>query len=174
MDFEEERSGSYYAILGVRRNSSAAEIRRAYHKLAMRWHPDRWIARSPSLLGEAKVRFQQIQEAYAVLSDQRKRSTYDAGLYNPDEDENDNNGFSEFLQEMLSLMANVRSENKVYSLEELEQMLREMAQGFTSQSQSTQQWSDQYTDRTLEDSRDSKRTRWSSSHVHVSGLGMCR
>lgn len=50
------------------------------------WHPDRWTKR-PSLLSEAKRKFQQIQEAYSVLSDQRQRTLYDAGLYDPDEED---------------------------------------------------------------------------------------
>lgn len=55
---------SYYEILGVAVDSSAEQIRRAYHKLAMRWHPDRWT-KDPVKSGEAKRRFQQIQEAYS-------------------------------------------------------------------------------------------------------------
>lgn len=79
---------SYYSILGVNSECSGEEIRRAYRKLAMQWHPDRWT-RNPCLLGEAKRRFQQIQEAYSVLSDQRKRTMYDAGLYDPDDDQDE-------------------------------------------------------------------------------------
>ncbi|XP_057948520.1 uncharacterized protein LOC131144128 [Malania oleifera] len=124
---------SYYSVLGVDMNSSEEDIRRAYRKLAMQWHPDRWT-RTPSLLGEAKRKFQQIQEAYSVLSDQRKRTMYDAGLYDPDDEEDE--GFSDFLQEMLSLMAEVRREDKSYSTEELQGMLMEMmAQGYD-----TPQW----------------------------------
>ena len=81
-------SSSYYSVLGVDSESSMEEIKRAYRKLAKRYHPDRWT-RSPSLLGEAKRRFQEIQEAYSVLSDQRKRTMYDAGLYDPDEEEDE-------------------------------------------------------------------------------------
>lgn len=55
---------SYYEILGVAVDSSTEQIRRAYHKLAMRWHPDRWT-KDPIRSGEAKRRFQQIQEAYS-------------------------------------------------------------------------------------------------------------
>lgn len=55
---------TYYEILGVAVDSSAEQIRRAYHKLAMRWHPDRWT-KDPFRSGEAKRRFQQIQEAYS-------------------------------------------------------------------------------------------------------------
>ncbi|ESQ28103.1 hypothetical protein EUTSA_v10019285mg [Eutrema salsugineum] len=77
---------SYYEILGVAVDSSAEKIRRAYHKLAMKWHPDRWT-KDPLRSVEAKRRFQQIQEAYSVLSDQRKRSMYDVGLYDTEEDE---------------------------------------------------------------------------------------
>uniref|UniRef100_A0A7N1A153 J domain-containing protein n=1 Tax=Kalanchoe fedtschenkoi TaxID=63787 RepID=A0A7N1A153_KALFE len=106
MDFG-RRSASYYEILGVGFDSSAEEIRRAYRKLAMRWHPDKW-ARNPSLLGEAKLRFQQIQEAYSVLSDQSKRTLYDAGMYDPEEEEQE--GFSDFVQEMVTLMAKVKRE----------------------------------------------------------------
>lgn len=111
---------------------------RLFAVFVQQWHPDRWI-KTPSLLGEAKRRFQQIQEAYsgrltstvlvinppfffllcakgrqrfivswlctfygsvlrvvltsyfveAVLSDQQKRTLYDAGLYNPEDDEDE-------------------------------------------------------------------------------------
>lgn len=59
-----QTSQSYYEILGISVDSSADQIRRAYHKLAMRWHPDRWT-KDPFRSGEAKQRFQQIQEAYS-------------------------------------------------------------------------------------------------------------
>ena len=55
---------SYYAILGIRKDASFSDIRSAYHKLAMKWHPDR-SAKNPGVAGEAKRRFQQIQEAYS-------------------------------------------------------------------------------------------------------------
>ncbi|CAJ2650230.1 unnamed protein product [Trifolium pratense] len=98
----------YYNILGVSSDSSIDEIRRAYRKLAMQWHPDRWT-RTPSLLSEAKCNFQKIQEAYSVLSDPKKRTMYDAGLYDPNGEED---------------------EEKVYGLEELQGMFMEMAEGF--------------------------------------------
>ncbi|XP_050373258.1 uncharacterized protein LOC126790923 [Argentina anserina] len=122
-------SASYYSVLGVDSESSTDEIKSAYRKLAMRYHPDRWT-RSPSLLGEAKRRFQEIQEAYSVLSDQRKRTMYDAGLYDPDEEEDE--GLCDFLQELVSLMAESRREKKSYSMEDLQAMFLEMAQGFES------------------------------------------
>ncbi|KAK4261711.1 hypothetical protein QN277_004670 [Acacia crassicarpa] len=117
-------SSSYYTILGVDSDSSLEEIRRAYRRLAMQWHPDRW-ARTPSLLGEAKRKFQQIQEAYSVLSDESKRTMYDAGLYDPQEEEDE--GLYEFVQE---LKTQVSKEEREYSIEELQSMLMEMAQGF--------------------------------------------
>ncbi|CDP00760.1 unnamed protein product [Coffea canephora] len=129
-------SSSYYGILGVPTNASDEEIRRAYRKLAMQWHPDKWT-RTPSLLGEAKRKFQQIQEAYSVLSDQKRRIMYDTGLYDPAEEEEDEaSGFADFLQEMASLVDNVRKEDKVHSLEELQRAFWEMAQSFE-----TPEWS---------------------------------
>ncbi|KAL8249784.1 hypothetical protein R6Q59_006652 [Mikania micrantha] len=100
---------SYYSILGVSIDSSGEEIRRAYRKLAMQWHPDKWT-KNPSFLGKAKRKFQQIQEAYSVLSDQKKRSIYDVGMYDPYEEEDE--GFADFMQEMSSLMKNVKKEEK--------------------------------------------------------------
>ncbi|EPS67312.1 hypothetical protein M569_07463, partial [Genlisea aurea] len=94
---------SYYDVLGVNSNSSDDEIRRAYRKLAMQWHPDKW-SKNPSRLVDAKQKFQQIQEAYSVLSDKTKRSLYDAGLYDPHDEQQFIQEFSEFVEEMVTLM----------------------------------------------------------------------
>ncbi|GFP90840.1 Dnaj homolog subfamily b member 8 [Phtheirospermum japonicum] len=119
----------YYGVLGVELCSSDDEIRHAYRKMAMQWHPDKWT-RSPSLLDEAKEKFQQIQEAYSVLSDRTKRTMYDAGMFDADDEEDEPEGFSDFLQEMESLVDDVRRKEKSYSFGELQSMFRDMAQGF--------------------------------------------
>ncbi|GAV62029.1 DnaJ domain-containing protein [Cephalotus follicularis] len=130
MEAADQQSPSYYSILGVSADSSDEVIRRAYRRLAMQWHPDKWT-RTPSRLGQAKRKFQQIQEAYSVLSDEGKRRMYDAGLYDPNDDD-EVEGFSDFVQEMVSLMAQTRREDKSYSIEELQSMLTEIAQGCES------------------------------------------
>ncbi len=61
----------YYDILGVSKNSSPEEIKRAYRNLARRYHPD--VNKAP----DAESRFKEINEAYEVLSDDSKRRTYD-------------------------------------------------------------------------------------------------
>ncbi|KAL7235313.1 hypothetical protein ACSBR1_018753 [Camellia fascicularis] len=90
MDREGGSDGScYYSILGIRKDASFSDIRTAYRKLALKWHPDRW-AKNPGVAGEANRRFQNIQEAYTVLSDESKRSMYDAGvldLFDNDDDQ---------------------------------------------------------------------------------------
>jgi len=62
----------YYQILGVSRNASENEIRKAYRKLAMQYHPDR----NPDDK-QAEERFKEINEAYQVLNDPQKRAHYD-------------------------------------------------------------------------------------------------
>jgi curved DNA-binding protein len=62
----------YYKILGVERNASEDDIRKAYRKLAMQYHPDR----NPNDK-QAEERFKEINEAYQVLSDSEKRGLYD-------------------------------------------------------------------------------------------------
>ncbi|URD92848.1 DnaJ domain [Musa troglodytarum] len=79
----------YYSLLGIRRNASPSDIRSAYRCLALKWHPDRWAKEPAAASGEAKRRFQRIQEAYSVLSDKGKRAMYDAGFYDPLDDDGD-------------------------------------------------------------------------------------
>ncbi len=62
----------YYKILGVARSASANEIKGAYRKLAMQYHPDR----NPGVK-QAEERFKEVNEAYQVLSDPQKRARYD-------------------------------------------------------------------------------------------------
>jgi len=62
----------YYEVLGVERSSSDDEIKRAYRRLAMKFHPDRNPGDS-----EAEVKFKEAAEAYEVLSDPEKRARYD-------------------------------------------------------------------------------------------------
>ncbi|XP_008790860.1 chaperone protein DnaJ-like [Phoenix dactylifera] len=127
MDADEAGSdGScYYSLLGIRRNASSSDIRTAYRKQALQWHPDRW-AKDPAAMGEAKRRFQRIQEAYSVLSDKGKRAMYDAGLYDPREE--DDQDFTDFMQEMLAMMDSVKTE-KPDSLEDLQKMLADIVNG---------------------------------------------
>jgi len=63
----------YYQILGVPRNSTNDEIKKAYRKLAMQYHPDR----NPGKEEWANDKFKEINEAYAILGDPEKRSQYD-------------------------------------------------------------------------------------------------
>lgn len=62
----------YYALLGVHRNATDAEIKRAYRRLALQYHPDR----NPGDKA-AEEKFKEINEAYEVLSDSEKRAYYD-------------------------------------------------------------------------------------------------
>lgn len=62
----------YYEVLGVQKKASKDEIKDAYRKLAMQYHPDRNKA------SDAEDKFKEISEAYAVLSDDQKRQQYDA------------------------------------------------------------------------------------------------
>jgi molecular chaperone DnaJ len=62
----------YYEVLGISKSASADEIKKAYRKVAMQYHPDR----NPGDKS-AEEKFKEAAEAYEVLSDQEKRAQYD-------------------------------------------------------------------------------------------------
>ncbi|XP_052173075.1 uncharacterized protein LOC127788622 [Diospyros lotus] len=63
----------YYKVLQVDRNAKDDDLKKAYRKLAMKWHPDK----NPNNKKDAEAKFKQISEAYDVLSDPQKRAVYD-------------------------------------------------------------------------------------------------
>lgn len=64
---------NYYKILQVDRNANDEDLKKAYRKLAMKWHPDK----NPDNKTDAEAKFKKISEAYDVLSDPRRRVVYD-------------------------------------------------------------------------------------------------
>lgn len=80
-------SDNYYEVLGLNKNVSDDDIRKAYKKIALKYHPDK----NPNNKEEAEKNFKKINEAYSILGDKEKRKNYDtfgkSGL------ENNFNGF---------------------------------------------------------------------------------
>ena len=62
----------YYETLGVSRSASDADIKKAYRRLAMKYHPDRNEGNA-----DAEGKFKEVKEAYEILSDSQKRAAYD-------------------------------------------------------------------------------------------------
>lgn len=67
----------YYEVLGLQKGASADEIKKAYRKLAIKWHPDKWTNASEQEKKTAEANFKEVAEAYEVLSDDNKRARYD-------------------------------------------------------------------------------------------------
>jgi DnaJ-class molecular chaperone len=69
------RKRNYYEILGVSKKASSSDIKKAYYKLAFKFHPDVSIDKKFS-----EEKFKEVEEAYSTLSDQNKRYEYDTSL----------------------------------------------------------------------------------------------
>jgi len=63
----------YYLILDITKTATSADIKKAYRKLAIKWHPDK----NPENIKVAEEKFKEVAEAYEVLSDPKKRDSYD-------------------------------------------------------------------------------------------------
>ncbi|XP_011207896.1 dnaJ homolog subfamily C member 7 isoform X2 [Bactrocera dorsalis] len=90
----------YYKILGISRNATEDEIKKAYRKKALIHHPDRHANSSAEERKEEELKFKEIGEAYAILSDQRKKVRYDSGqdIEEQEQDFDPNQMFRHFFQ----------------------------------------------------------------------------
>merc|ERR1719329_579609 len=77
--FASQAGLDYYEVLGLSREATVADVRKAYRREALEWHPDK----NPDRREEAEERFRQIAEAYAVLSNSDSRKRYDRQKRSP-------------------------------------------------------------------------------------------
>lgn len=67
----------YYEVLGLQKGASTDDIKQAYRKAALKWHPDRWVNGTDAEKKTAEEKFKEASEAYGVLSDADKKARYD-------------------------------------------------------------------------------------------------
>eukprot|EP00818_Percolomonas_sp_WS_P002241 CAMPEP_0117449548 /NCGR_PEP_ID=MMETSP0759-20121206/8002_1 /TAXON_ID=63605 /ORGANISM="Percolomonas cosmopolitus, Strain WS" /LENGTH=497 /DNA_ID=CAMNT_0005242027 /DNA_START=130 /DNA_END=1626 /DNA_ORIENTATION=- len=79
---KQAKKKDYYKTLGIERGASERDIKRAYKKLAVKYHPDRFTDDEEKK--DAEVKFRDIGEAYNILSDKDKRYRYDNGMLDPE------------------------------------------------------------------------------------------
>jgi len=70
-------ASDYYELLGVPKTASEDDLKKAYKKAAMKWHPDRFAAKGQAAQTKAEAKFKEMAQAYEVLSDGNKRAMYD-------------------------------------------------------------------------------------------------
>lgn len=129
----------YYKILGIQKQANEKEIKKAYRKQSLIWHPDK------NRSAEAKGKFQKLSEAYAVLSNSEKRNIYDkfgkAGLENKgmgSKGTNPNDIFKHFFGGGVNFSFNKNKKNKGPNKKiECEITINEMMNGVTKKFQIT-------------------------------------
>ncbi|KAI8083259.1 uncharacterized protein B0P05DRAFT_536717 [Gilbertella persicaria] len=75
LELKKSQRKDYYKILGLTKSASESEIKKAYRKLALQYHPDKNAGDV-----KAEARFKEVGEAYAILSDSEKKARYDSGV----------------------------------------------------------------------------------------------
>ena len=70
IEIKKAKRKNYYTILGVDKNAGEADIKKAYKKAAIKWHPDKHSNSTEEEQKEAEAQFKEIGEAFSVLSDQ--------------------------------------------------------------------------------------------------------
>ncbi|XP_041806411.1 dnaJ homolog subfamily B member 2 isoform X2 [Chelmon rostratus] len=98
----------YYNILGVSKTASQDDIKKAYRKLALKWHPDK----NPDNKEEAERKFKELSEAYEVLSDKSKRDAYDS--YGNDRTRHTGSSSSDFSSDFPGFTFTFRSPDEVF------------------------------------------------------------
>lgn len=68
---------NYYEVLGVSETATPNEIKNAYRKLALKWHPDKWVNKISQEREEAKEKMQEINKVFEILGDEELRKKYD-------------------------------------------------------------------------------------------------
>ncbi|MFT7814691.1 dnaJ homolog subfamily C member 7 [Arapaima gigas] len=79
LELKKSKQKDYYKVLGVGKNATEDEIKKAYRKRALMHHPDRHSAATPEVQKEEEKKFKEVGEAFTVLSDPKKKSRYDSG-----------------------------------------------------------------------------------------------
>lgn len=79
LELKKSKRKNWYKILDVEKDSGDYDIKRAYRKKALRWHPDKWSSCSEEEQKDAEAQFKDINEAFTVLSDPEKRQRFDTG-----------------------------------------------------------------------------------------------
>jgi len=78
LELKKSKRKDYYKLLGVPKDANDDQIKKAYRKLALQWHPDKH-GHSPEAALKAEAMFKEVGEAFSVLSDAKKRQRYDMG-----------------------------------------------------------------------------------------------
>ncbi|KAM9411827.1 dnaJ homolog subfamily C member 7-like isoform 4-T4 [Salvelinus alpinus] len=93
LELKKSKRKDYYKVLGVGKNATEDEIKKAYRKRALMHHPDRHSAATPEVQKEEEKKFKEMGEAFTVLSDPKKKTRYDCG-HDLEEDSNNMGDFN--------------------------------------------------------------------------------
>ena len=98
----------YYSVLNIERNASEKDIKNAYRKLSMKYHPDR------NTNPDANNKFQEINEAHQILSNENKRRQYDMGILDSNSDANIDNILSSLFGNFMGNFPNMNKQPEVH------------------------------------------------------------